>query len=160
MAVNFEILDGVIDALGQAGFVETDGGRAAAGYKGQAGDCAVRALAIVTGKPYAEIYDLVAKHCKNEKPSKTRRGKSSARNGVHRVTFDKVAAELGLVWHSTMKVGQGVRVHVRADELPRGRMVLNLSRHYAAYIDGAVHDNHDPRRGGKRAVYGYWIMPE
>jgi len=29
-----------------------DGGRTAAGYKGQAGDCVVRSIAIVTGMPY------------------------------------------------------------------------------------------------------------
>ena len=34
-----------------------DGGRAAAGYKGQAGDCVVRSIAIATGMPYQKIYD-------------------------------------------------------------------------------------------------------
>jgi hypothetical protein len=29
-----------------------DGGRAAAGYKGKAGDCVVRSIAIVTNLPY------------------------------------------------------------------------------------------------------------
>ena len=34
-----------------------DGGRAAAGYKGKAGDCVVRSIAIVSGLPYQKIYD-------------------------------------------------------------------------------------------------------
>ena len=34
-----------------------DGGRADAGYKGKAGDCVVRAIAIATGLPYQEVYD-------------------------------------------------------------------------------------------------------
>ena len=34
-----------------------DGGRAAAGYKGKAGDCVVRSIAIVTGFPYQKIYE-------------------------------------------------------------------------------------------------------
>ena len=34
-----------------------DGGRAAAGYKGKAGDCVVRSIAIVTNLPYQKIYD-------------------------------------------------------------------------------------------------------
>ena len=38
-------------------FQINDGGRSAAGYKGQAGDCAVRSIAIVTGLPYQKIYD-------------------------------------------------------------------------------------------------------
>ena len=34
-----------------------DGGRSAAGYKGQAGDCVVRSIAIATGIPYQKVYD-------------------------------------------------------------------------------------------------------
>ena len=34
-----------------------DGGRTDAGYKGKAGDCVVRSVAIVTGLPYKKIYD-------------------------------------------------------------------------------------------------------
>ena len=32
-----------------------DGGRTAAGYKGKAGDCVVRAIAIVSGLPYQKV---------------------------------------------------------------------------------------------------------
>ena len=34
-----------------------DGGRSAAGYKGKAGDCVVRSIAIVTNLPYQKVYD-------------------------------------------------------------------------------------------------------
>ena len=34
-----------------------DGGRAAAGYKGETNDCACRAIAIATGMPYQKVYD-------------------------------------------------------------------------------------------------------
>jgi len=37
-------------------FQLNDGGRAIAGFLGQAGDCVVRSIAIVTAKPYAEVY--------------------------------------------------------------------------------------------------------
>jgi len=141
-----------------ADYVHSDGGRAAAGYKGEARDCAVRALAIVTGRPYAEVYELVAAFCKDEKPSARKRGRSAPRTGVHKDTFGKIAAHLGMRWVPTMGIGQGCRVHVRADELPAGRLVLNLSRHFVACIDGAVHDTHDPRRSGTRTVYGYWVL--
>ena len=40
-------------------FKYSDGGRAAAGYKGTAGDCATRAIALATGKPYQEVYDAL-----------------------------------------------------------------------------------------------------
>jgi len=36
-------------------FIYNDGGRVAAGYKGRAGDCVVRAIAIATQRPYQEV---------------------------------------------------------------------------------------------------------
>jgi len=36
------------------------------------------------------------------------------------------------------------------------RLILSLSKHLAAMVDGVVHDTHDPSRGGTRCVYGYW----
>jgi hypothetical protein len=40
-------------------WVYNDGGREAAGYKGAAGDCVVRAIAIATGKSYQEVYNAI-----------------------------------------------------------------------------------------------------
>jgi hypothetical protein len=137
-------------------YVQDDGGRAAAGFKGTAGDCGVRALAISAGLDYRAAYDLAARHCRQERPSKRRRGVSSPRTGIHTVTFHKIMAELGWRWTPTMTIGSGCRVHLRDGEIPSGRLIVNLSRHYAAVIDGEVHDTHDPRRGGDRCVYGYW----
>ena len=61
-------------------FVYNDGGRAAAGYKGQAGDCVVRAIAIATQKPYQEVYDAINALALAERARWGRR--SSARSGV------------------------------------------------------------------------------
>ena len=137
-------------------FVYDDGGRAAAGFKGTAGDCAVRAAAIAAEIPYQEAYDLINRYSKNEKPSKRQRGKSSSRTGVHKATFHKVMENLGWGWTPTMQIGSGCTVHVRGDELPPGRLILNLSKHYAAYLDGVLHDTFDGSRNGTRCVYGYW----
>ena len=52
-------------------FNYNDGGRAAAGYKGTAGDCGVRAIAIVTGLPYQDVYDMVNNLEKGFKQRKT-----------------------------------------------------------------------------------------
>jgi len=41
-------------------FVYNDGGREAAGYKGTAGDCVCRAVAIAAELPYQEVYDRLA----------------------------------------------------------------------------------------------------
>ena len=40
-------------------FVYNDGGRAAAGYIGSAGDCVTRAIAIATELPYQTVYDAL-----------------------------------------------------------------------------------------------------
>lgn len=57
-----------------------------------------------------------------------------------------------------MQIGQGCKVHLRADELPQGRLVVSLSKHHSAVIDGVVHDTFDPNRDGTRCVYGYYTF--
>ena len=59
-----------------------------------------------------------------------------------------------------MQVGSGCKVHVRKDELPRGRLILRLSKHLCAFVDGVVYDISDPSREGNRAVYGYYEITE
>lgn len=137
-------------------FVIDDGGRAAAGFKGEAGDCGARAIAIAVGLPYRDAYALVNRISVNERASKRRRGKSSARTGVHNVTMRQIMAELGWAWVPTMTIGSGCKTHLRADELPSGRILCNVSKHYVAVIDGVIHDTYDPSRSGTRCVYGYW----
>ena len=137
--------------------VRDDGGRAKAGFKGTAGDCCVRAFAIASGRPYQEVYDLVADLAKRERTGKRKRGKSSPRTGVYRATAKKLAERLGFRWVPTRGIGSGCTVHLAEHELPEGNLVVSLSRHYCAVIDGVVRDNHDPSRGGTRCVYGYWI---
>ena len=45
-----------------------DGGRAAAGYKGKAGDCVVRSIAIVTKLPYQKFMTIFTKLMRNLEP--------------------------------------------------------------------------------------------
>jgi hypothetical protein len=134
--------------------VYDDGGRAAAGYKGNAGDCVARSIAIVTGLPYKEVYDALAKGAGSERNSLG----TSARNGIRtsRKWFKDYMASLGFVWIPTMQVGQGCKVHLAGGELPDGRLVVSVSKHYTAVIDGVIHDTHDCSRDGTRCVYGYW----
>lgn len=133
-----------------------DGGRATAGFKGSTGDCAARAIAIVTGRPYQEIYDRINELAQQERPRKGSR--SSARTGVRNTTTRKLLAELGAEWVPTMGIGTGCTVHVAQNELPSGRLVVKLSGHVAAVIDGVLYDTHDCSRDGTRCVYGYWIL--
>ena len=170
--------------------VFNDGGRKAAGYQGRAGDCVARAIAIITGKPYSEVYDRLARGMGAQRASKrTKKQSASARNGIYvrRKWFKDYMAELGFVWTPTMKIGQGCKVHLADGELPPGRLVVSLSRHYTAVIDGVVHDTFNPTRSkswtiepdkgqelkanqgrnengvwtevGGRCVYGYWSRP-
>jgi hypothetical protein len=139
-----------------ARYVFDDGGRGAAGYKGLTGDCVCRAIAIATGKPYQEVYDALNAMAANERTGKRKRGKSNARTGVYKPTIRKYMESIGWRWTPTMKIGQGTKVHLREDELPSGRLVVLVSKHMTAVIDGTIHDTHDCSRGGKRCVYGYY----
>ena len=136
-------------------WVADDGGRVAAGFKGDAGDCVTRSIAIVTGKPYREVYDALNQESKRERPRKGS-SRSSARTGIHRRTFGHWLTEQGYVWYPLMQIGSGCQFHLRPGELPAGRLVVSCSKHITAVIDGVVHDTHDPCRGGTRCVYGYW----
>lgn len=135
----------------------SDGGRQAAGYRGNAGDCACRAIAIAVGIGYQAAYDLINEAAGVERSSRARGGRrSSARTGVFGPTMRRIMAELDWVWTPTMTIGSGCQVHLRRDELPDGRLIVSLSKHYAAVVDGILHDTHDCSREGTRCVYGYW----
>lgn len=138
-----------------------DGGRAAAGHRGHTGDCVCRAIAIASGRPYQEIYDGLNALATHERRGKQKTGISSARSGVYKATYQRLIRQIcpDAVWTPTMTIGSGCRVHLRDGELPMGRLVVSLSKHLTTVIDGVIHDNHDPRRGGTRCVYGYWRFP-
>ena len=136
-----------------------DGGRAAAGYKGDAGGCVTRAIAIAIGLPYQAVYDGLNTMAVGERRSSRRRGKSSARLGVYTPTIRKYIRSLGWSWRPVMGIGAGCTMHANPVELPPGRLILSLSRHIAAAIDGVIHDTSDPTRNGTRCVYGYWHKP-
>lgn len=138
-------------------FVYDDGGRAAAGYRGRAGDCVTRAVAIASGKPYREVYAALAQIEGEYKRMGVARP-VSARNGIHfSAKFKAQMRAWGFRWVSCMGIGTGCRVHLREGELPKGRLVARVSRHCCAVIDGAIHDTYDPSRAESRCVYGYWI---
>lgn len=137
-------------------FQYDDGGREAAGHRGTARDCVVRAIAIAAQLPYDEVYFAMTVACANERKHPRRKRPSSPFMGVYIPTWKRFLKERGWVWHPTTKIGQGCTVHLKADELPRGRLIVQTSRHLVAVIDGVIHDTHDPSRGGTRCVYGYF----
>lgn len=139
--------------------VNHDGGRSEAGYSGKAGDCVCRAISIVTGLDYQEVYEVLADGNASQRRSKrTSKKPRTASKGINvkRQWFRDYMVSLGFRWVSTMSIGSGCKVHLRAEELPSGRLVVAVSKHYTAVIDGVIHDTHDCSRGGTRCVYGYW----
>ena len=146
-----------------AEFILNDGGRAEAGFKGSTGDCVVRAIAIASGLPYLQVYnDLKAL---NKKHAETRRSRvaktlkhkgSTPRNGNYKEVYHDYILSLGFKWVSTMGIGTGCKVHVHPHELPNGTLILQVSKHLTAFIDGVVHDTHNCSKDGKRCVYGYY----
>ena len=133
-----------------------DGGRKEAGFKGDTGDCVCRAIAIVTGKSYKEVYDTLNVLAKTERIEIRKIRKSNSRTGTYRTTYDKYLKSLGYEWIPTMGIGTGCKIHLCENELPKGKVIVRVSRHMVAVIDGVVNDTHDCSREGKRCVYGYY----
>lgn len=138
-----------------------DGGRLTAGYKGITGDCVARAVAIASGEPYQRVYDTLAHGNATQRQGKRKRSKDGKRTASHGINvrrkwFEDYMKSLGFVWTPTMLIGQGCKVHLRSDELPQGRLVVAVSKHYTAVVDGVLNDTYDCSRDGTRCVYGYW----
>lgn len=143
-------------------YVYHDGGRKAAGFKALTGDCVCRSIVIASGLPYMEVYSRLAEGNATQRKGKhdKTRGRRTAGNGIHtsRKWFKDYMAELGFVWTPTMGIGTGCTVHLEDGELPMGRLVVAVSKHYTAVIDGVIRDTFDPRRERGRCVYGYWSL--
>jgi hypothetical protein len=169
-------------------FQFNDGGRSLY-YKGKGGDCVTRAVAIASGLDYKEAYDALAKGNASQRKSKHDKGtrRKTALRGIDtkRKWFKDYMASLGFVWVPTMQIGEGCAVHLCQEELPSGRLVVAVSRHYTAMIDGVIHDTYNPQRtwsrpdkgeelssnefrtesnnmihAETRCVYGFWILNE
>lgn len=125
-------------------FTYSDGGRGEAGYRGIAGDCVVRAMAIAMKRPYKDVYRELAQ------ANKDAGGKRSARNGVPKHVYAKVFNRHGWHWMSAPKF-DGRKA--RYDDLPPGTHIASMANHLTVVVDGVVHDAWDCRR---KMVYGYW----
>ncbi len=167
-----------------------DGGRSEAGFHGKTGDCLCRAIAIATGKEYAEVYaelTVLGWNCWESWNPSYRTNEAYWLN--HSCYYDPVgdiylfeeefrqivfwrnpdaghaiASEAAprrdsylksLGWQYTATSG----VHLRADELPAGRLIVGIHEHWVAVIDGVLHDTWDSSRRGTARVEGYWSQP-
>ena len=144
-------------------FKYDDGGRSNAGYKGVAGDCVVRSIAIAANLSYKKVYeDLYQANEIFRNTSKTKLARSlkqkndSPRMGTHRVVLKKYLLQLGWKWTPTMFIGQGCKIHLKKNELPNGTLIISCSKHITVVKEGILHDTYDCSRNGTRCVYGYW----
>ena len=141
-----------------------DGGRETY-FKGNAGDCVTRAIAIATGKDYKEVYDTLrnrqyewAHSSRSKSALKARKLGRSARQGVFKEVYSSYLADEGYNFVPTMAIGSGCTTHLRAEDLPSGTLIVRLSKHIACVKDGVLYDTYDCSREGTRCVYGYWII--
>lgn len=128
-----------------------DGGRAEAGRKGSTGDCVAGAITIASGRPYKEVYDRLAEGNATQRASKrTPKRSKSASSGINvtRKWFKDYMHELGFEWVSVMGIGTGCTTNLCKQDLPKGNLVVSVSKHYCAVIDHVLNDTYD--HGGER----------
>jgi hypothetical protein len=171
---------------GRCRWVKDDGGRRGSGIarganrKDKTHDCVTRAIAIATEKPYRDVHDALTvgtvRHVyagtvphvyagdydsRYPKWTKWARRRGGVRafdpdHGCFDVVYGTYLESLG--WSYTSTKGQKVRL--RADELPRGRLIVQISGHLVAVIDHVIRDTHDCGGAGRVRVKGYWTAPK
>lgn len=129
-------------------YKHNDGGRKAAGYKGVAGDCGARAMAIALQLDYKAVYKELSKA--NADNGRSR----SARNGIMKDTYTEVLKRHGWIW---MKAPTFEGRKARCSDMPPGHVIAKQARHFVAVIDGVAHDSWN---SSTRMVYGYWAKKQ
>ncbi len=132
--------------MNESNFVWNDGGRAASGFVGLAGDCVTRAIAIGTGIAYREVYDALM----------TIAGKTP-RNGVDCSIIDEYLSRLGWV-REEIQPTQFV-----PEDLPRGVVIALLTGHkrgghVCAVVGHVIHDTWNPADDSYE-LSGFWTPP-
>ncbi|KKN31477.1 hypothetical protein LCGC14_0823500 [marine sediment metagenome] len=145
-------------------FHQHDGGRAAAGFQGPAGDCAVRAVSIAMERDYREVYDELdtfAQEFEQRWRAEQRPGEFFPSSSSGGYWFEALTAYLEpFGWEYTAGPTELYqRLHLRAKELPNGPIITRLSGQYAAVIDGVLSTVYDCSRD-EYFVYGYWRKKE
>jgi hypothetical protein len=148
-------------------WVYDDGGRKRAGYRGE-GPCVVRAIAIATEKPYREVYEaLRAATCSCAimafyTPSLANHFRAESRNGFKPdegsppAVFRPYLVSLG--WLHTPITNR--KIYLRANQLPSGRIIVEVRNHLVAVIDGVIHDTYNSGMNGRRPVTDYYTKAQ
>ena len=83
----------------------------------------------------------------------------SADHAIAREAYGPYLERLGWKYTSTKELPRGKGIHLCADELPGGRLIVSLPRHLTAVIDGVIHDTIDCSEEGRRRIRGFWAEP-
>jgi len=126
-------------------YIYDDGGRRKAGYRRQANDCVVRAIAIASEMPYESIRTALEAMAKAQ-------SRQCVDKGVFRETFHPLLTDMG--WHY-----EGPWMPTPIWDIPLGRVICRLQHHLVAVIDGMPHDTHNAFRGKKRDILAYYTPP-
>jgi hypothetical protein len=146
-------------------FVFNDGGRQAAGFRGNAGDCVVRAIAIAAELPYRQVYDQLQRALRHQIEVVER--KQTLQYGIKGHYKPNATPLTGLTanvyrpylrWLGWQYVAKpvGPNGRLRRGEVPMGRLIVELSGHLVAVIDGVIHDTYYSASRGQRPIGGYF----
>lgn len=125
-------------------YVYNDGGRVEAGFRSGT-DCGIRAVAIACVVPYKEAQKILRFAAK-----KGKQGNGSISNGIYKEDMTSALKSIGWVWQSAPKFdGRKARYY----DMPKGRVIVRMAKHFAAVIDGVLQDTWD---SSEKMVYGYW----
>ena len=132
------------------GYAHDDGGRADAGFKGSAGDCVVRAVAIAGALTYREVYDAMSATMKVNGYTATGNAYSIKPNGGKRQRgqMNAKAVQMSVVIQMGFRkipFEKGPRPTFTEAHREYGNCVVNTSRHTCALVDGALRDTFDGR---------------
>lgn len=121
-------------------FNETDGGKVILpGSRHGTGDCVVRALAIATDTPYADVAREVIRL---QKKAGKRKPLNYAQ-GVEEAVYGAILKKAGFIQVNVGKRGS----HFTRINLQKNRTyVLHSYAHVVAVVNGVFHDNMDSRR--------------
>ena len=130
------------------GYRYDDGGRAAAGFKGHTGDCVVRAIAILTGIPYLDVYRRMAAAMKQA-------GYSASGDGYRQRPREALKPRLPVrKIQNFVKTSYGLRrVNLGLGSRPtytetwrlHGDCLAGTAKHISAIVDHTLRDTFDSR---------------
>ena len=126
-------------------YTYNDGGKSSTSLKSNT-DCGIRAMAIACSIPYMEARQHLKTASKNGKM-----GSGAISDGIYKEDIGQALKEFGFMWQSAPKLSGR---KARYSDLPQGRIVVRMAKHFAAVLDGELHDSWD---SSEKMVYGYWI---